>query len=140
MAGSSSQRRKRFAFSSNMRLRRRSQFRAVLSAGIRKSVGPLNVYARRNGLGRPRLGLAVSRRVGPAVFRNRVKRRVREAFRLLQHDLPRGYDLVVRARPHDLLTLAEYQRILFKAVRVLHRSWVNKADQPDSGSASSPSR
>lgn len=140
MAGSSSQGRKRFAFSGGMRLRRQSQFRAVLSAGIRQSVGPLNVYALPNELGRPRLGLAVSRRVGPAVFRNRVKRRVREAFRLLQHDLPRGYDLVVRARPHDLLTLAEYQRILFKAVRALHRSWTNKADQPDSGSASSPGR
>ncbi len=140
MAGSLSQRRKRFAFSGGMRLRRQSQFRAVLSAGIRKSVGPLNVYAFPNKLGRLRLGLAVSRRVGPAVFRNRVKRRVREAFRLLQHDLPRGYDLVVRARPHDLLTLAEYQRILFKAVGALHRSWTNKVDQPDSGSASSPSR
>ncbi len=140
MAGSSSRRSKRFAFSGDMRLRRRSQFRAVLSAGIRKSVGPLNVYALPNELGRPRLGLAVSRRVGPAVFRNRVKRRVREAFRLLQHDLPCGYDLVVRARPHDLLTLAEYQRILFNAVRALHRSWANKADQPDSGSASSPGR
>ncbi len=140
MAGSSSPRRKRFAFSGDMRLRRRSQFRAVLSAGIRKSVGPLNVYALPNELGRPRLGLVVPRRVGPAVLRNRVKRRVREAFRLLQHDLPRGYDLVVRARPHDLLTLAEYQRILFKALRALHRSWVNKADQPDSGSTSSLGR
>ncbi|MEE9129741.1 MAG: ribonuclease P protein component [Phycisphaerales bacterium] len=140
MADSSSPERKRFAFSGDMRLRRRSQFRVVLSAGIRKSIGPLNVYALPNELGRPRLGLAVSRRVGPAAFRNRVKRRVREAFRLLQHDLPCGYDLVVRARPHDLLTLAEYQRILFNAVRALHRSWANKADQPDSGSASSPGR
>ena len=58
MAGSLSQRRKRFAFSGGMRLRRQSQFRAVLSAGIRKSVGPLNVYAFPNKLGRLRLGLA----------------------------------------------------------------------------------
>lgn len=125
---------------SRMRLRRSSQFRAVLAGGIRHAVGPLNVYALPNELGRPRLGLAISRRVGPAVLRNRVKRRLREAFRLLQHDLPTGYDLVISARPHKMLTLAEYQSILSKAVRVLHRLWVDKTSQPDDPSAPSPSR
>ena len=114
-----------------MRLRRPSQFRAVLSGGVRKAVGPLNVYALPNKLGQPRLGLAVSRRVGRAVVRNRIKRRMREAFRLMQNDLPRGYDLVISARPHEMLTLAEYQHLLSKAVRVLHRSWTEKPSQSD---------
>lgn len=123
-----------------MRLRRPRQFRAVFTGGIRIATGPLNVYALRNELGRLRLGLAVSRRVGPAVVRNRIKRRMREAFRLLQHDLPCGYDLVVRARPHPVLTFAEYQRLLAKAVRQLHRSWTEKTSQSDDPSAPSPSR
>ena len=46
----------------------------------------------------PRLGLAVSRRVGNAVARNRVKRRVREWFRRTRSMLPRGADWVVIAR------------------------------------------
>jgi ribonuclease P protein component len=45
-----------------------------------------------------RLGLSVGRKVGNAVERNRWKRRIREAFRLLQHELPSGLDLVVRPR------------------------------------------
>ena len=47
----------------------------------------------------PRLGVVASRKVGPAVARNRAKRLVREAFRLNQALLPRGLDLVVIIRP-----------------------------------------
>jgi ribonuclease P protein component len=47
---------------------------------------------------RTRLGLAVSRRVGGAVVRNRVKRRVREWFRRSTAVLPEGFDVVVIAR------------------------------------------
>jgi ribonuclease P protein component len=51
------------------------------------------------GSGGSRLGLTVSRRVGNAVVRNRVKRRVREAFRTRRALAPAGRDLVVIARP-----------------------------------------
>lgn len=52
----------------------------------------------------PRLGVVASRKVGPAVVRNRCKRLVREAFRLNQATLPRGLDLVIIVRPgtHEL--------------------------------------
>jgi ribonuclease P protein component len=63
------------------------------------SDGVLIVYACENDRAHPRLGCSVSRKVGNAVVRNRYKRLFREAFRLSQHDLPPGVDLILIPRP-----------------------------------------
>jgi ribonuclease P protein component len=104
-------------------LRLPRQFEAAYAARVRESRGPLTVYALPNDLGHPRLGLSVSRKVGTAVRRNRIRRLLREAFRLMQHDFPRGYDLVIVVRPHEPLMLAEYQKLLAAAVFRLHQAW-----------------
>ena len=46
-----------------------------------------------------RLGVVASRRIGPAVMRNRAKRRLREAFRLNRHGFQGNMDVVLVARP-----------------------------------------
>ena len=53
----------------------------------------------REELGPTRVGIVVSRRVGNAVVRNRVRRRVREALRVLYPEIPPNFDVVVTARP-----------------------------------------
>ena len=58
-----------------------------------------SVHAFPNELGTPRLGLSVSRKVGNAVTRNAVRRRLREVFHATLSEIPGNWDLVVSARP-----------------------------------------
>ena len=103
---------KSYTFPKRMRLGGRGTFSAIFDRGVRNAKGPLLVVTAPNDVGHPRLGLSVPKRVGTAPKRNRIKRLVREAFRLMQHDFPGGYDVVVVLRPHETATLAEYQRLL----------------------------
>jgi ribonuclease P protein component len=112
-------------------LRLPSEFAAVYEAKTRESRGPLTVYAVPNRLSHPRLGMSVSRKVGTAVRRNRIRRLIRESFRLLQHDLPQGYDVVVVIRPHEPLILAEYQKILMAMFVRLHSTWSKRQPSPE---------
>ncbi|MFQ5590409.1 MAG: ribonuclease P protein component [Phycisphaerae bacterium] len=75
-------------------LRRRSDFARVYAAGIRAGDGRLVVYVAENGLAWSRLGLSVSKRLGEAVHRNYVRRRIREVFRTSKRDIPEGLDIV----------------------------------------------
>ncbi|HEX8912965.1 MAG TPA: ribonuclease P protein component [Humisphaera sp.] len=111
-----------------LHLRSKKDFDAVFDARTKESRGPLSVHARPNGLAFPRLGMSVSRKVGNAVKRNRIRRLIREAFRLMQHDWPAGYDLVTVVRPHGPLPLAEYQRILAGTVAKLHVTFTKRAE------------
>jgi ribonuclease P protein component len=84
-------------FGKEAHLRSRREFLAVQERGRKLHAGAYLVLALPNGLGRARLGITVSSRVGNAVVRNRVKRWVREAFRAVATELP-SMDVVVIAR------------------------------------------
>jgi ribonuclease P protein component len=86
--------------SSRGRLSRSAEFERVYRQGRSTANRHLVLYAFPNqSTERPRLGLSVSRKVGGAVERNRVKRLLREAFARAQDGLSPGQDLVVVARP-----------------------------------------
>ena len=121
---------RRFTFPRSRRLSGKLNFAAAYESGMRESRGPLTVFARPNDLPHPRLGQSVSRRVGTAVRRSAIKRKLREAFRLMQHDVIRGYDLVIVVRPHEPLRLAEYQKLLSALVVKLHGTWAKREKRP----------
>lgn len=58
----------------------------------------LVLYARRNHLQENRVGITVGKKLGHAVVRNRVRRRLREVYRLNEHRFAPGWDIVVVAR------------------------------------------
>jgi ribonuclease P protein component len=73
------------------------QYEKVYSHGTSRTSGPVVLKVMPNGLDISRYGISVSRRVGNAVTRNHVKRRLRELLRVIA--LKPGWDLVFIARP-----------------------------------------
>ena len=86
----------RFPKREHLRLRR--DFARVLSGKYKAADAVLVVYAVRNDLTFSRIGISVSKRIGNAVRRHYVKRRIREAFRKNKADLPGGLDIVSVAK------------------------------------------
>ena len=87
--------------------------------------GNLVLYARKNNTATNRVGVTVGKKLGKAVIRNRVRRRLREIYRLNEHRFTPGWDIVVVARSrsigadfgkltHSYLSLAEKAGILVK--------------------------
>ncbi|GAA4092847.1 ribonuclease P protein component [Zhongshania borealis] len=88
-----------FQFEKTLRLLNASEYQAVFDESrLKVSSAEILFLARKNDLDRPRLGLVIAKKnVRLSVQRNRVKRNVRETFRLCQHKL-QGIDVIVLAR------------------------------------------
>ena len=90
-------------------LKKNSDFRRLYSKG-KSTVTPfMVVYCRRNGLDHNRVGYTVSTKLGHAVVRNRVRRRLREIYRLNSSQLKTGWDIVIVARSRCIE--AEYAKM-----------------------------
>lgn len=122
--------RPRYSFPRSRRLTNARQYQAVYDARVSVRTGPLLVHGRPNQLEHCRLGLAIGKRAGNAVTRNRIKRLLRESFRLTQHDLyaaAGAYDLIISVRQHEPLQRGAYENLLLDAVRRLDGIWTKRA-------------
>lgn len=98
-----------FRLTPQMHLRRAQDFERVYGSGVRSGDDHLLVFVHSNHLNVIRAGVSVSRKHGSAVHRNVKRRRLKEAFRLLQHELPSGLDLILIPRQRDDSALVDYQ-------------------------------
>lgn len=108
------------------RVRSKLDFAAVYERGLRIGDACLSLIALSNNESRTRLGLAVSKRCGNSVRRNRLKRRLREAFRLSQAELPTGLDLVIQPRADTPIHLAALRQSLISLAKRAAKKWASR--------------
>ena len=105
------------------RLRRPDQFQRVRRTGRSWGTPLLTLNAAASRRRVSRCGFVVSKRVGKAVDRNRARRRVREAVRLIYDRIAPGWDLVFILRSSDLATV-EFVRVQALVEQLLRRAGV----------------
>ncbi|HEV2176631.1 MAG TPA: ribonuclease P protein component [Terriglobia bacterium] len=87
------------SFPKRVRLLRRDEYRRVYDEGRRRSAPLCTAFFLSNGLAQTRLGITVPRAIGNACARNRIRRRLREVFRLHRAAICSGWDVVLNPRP-----------------------------------------
>ncbi|MGD9855041.1 MAG: ribonuclease P protein component [Planctomycetaceae bacterium] len=110
-----------FSFPKSKRLRRAADFDRVYARKARAGDPALLIFADSNPEGETRIGLSVSKKHGNAVRRQRIKRLLREAFRLEQHNVPAGLDLILIPRVDSGAALSDYRSSLLRLSRRLSR-------------------
>ena len=120
------------------RITRRAEYSACYDGGERRYTKYFVVFARSSGMaGNWRLGLAVTKKCGNAVARNRIKRVLRSFFRLHQHEMP-CVDIVVTPKKHlraEKFCLALAEAELLPLLGELSALAVAGAPASDSGDA-----
>ena len=86
----------------------------------------LVLYARKNRTGTNRVGITVSKKLGHAVVRNRVRRRLREVYRLNESSFQPGWDIVVVARSRCIS--ASFQEIVNAYLTLAHKAGILRPD------------
>lgn len=82
----------------NESLRNNRDFRKVYDKGKSFANKYLVMFYTKNNLNYNRVGFSISKKLGKAVVRNKVKRRMKESYRLNSHRFKKGYDIVFLAR------------------------------------------
>lgn len=101
-------------------LKQNHVFRRLYAKGKNQVTPHLALYARSNGTKGSRLGITAGTKLGNAVTRNRVRRRLREIYRTNEFRLRPGYDLVVVARVRAVYArYDELERSFLKAAKAL---------------------
>ena len=122
------------SFPKTAQLRSSTNFERVYALKCKAADGVLLLFLAVNDVAVTRIGLSVSKKHGGAVVRNRLKRLLREAFRLERLSLPDGLDLIAIPLAADRASLAAYRTSITGLVRRL----VKRLDQPPRSPKATP--
>jgi ribonuclease P protein component len=100
------------------RLVRRAEYDAVYREGRRRSSREFTLFVRPNGLEVSRFGWSIKKALGNAVRRNRIRRRLREIFRLHRPEIASGWDIVVH--PRTTVATAEFPALAQELVKLVN--------------------
>lgn len=114
----------RFKFRRAQRIRSSEDFDRIFKRRCAAHSQAMGLYVDANDLDFARLGIRIGRRAGKAAMRVRSRRRVREAFRRIQHQLP-AMDYIVVIRSTDL-TAVEYESNLIELATKANRKHARK--------------
>ena len=107
-------------------LKKNYEFRRLYSKGTSSATPCLAFYCRKTRNPNNRIGFTVSNKVGNAVTRNRIRRRLREIYRLHECEFQSGYDMVVVARMRA--SGADYHRLERDFLRSADRLGLRKSE------------
>lgn len=97
-------------------MKKNHEFRRLYAKGKSAATPSLVVYFRRTNRDYNQLGITVSTKIGNAVCRNHIRRRLREIYRLNEHRLQRGLDIVIVARAKSrYVSYAELEKAFLSA-------------------------
>jgi ribonuclease P protein component len=106
-----------FRFTRNERITQPQDFRKVMKLGNRFASRNLVLFMQKSGRTSHRLGIVVKKEIGPATYRNRMKRYIREFFRLHKHQIKSSYDIILMAKKG--CTINRYQEVEEELKRLL---------------------
>ncbi|SHI23708.1 ribonuclease P protein component [Ferrimonas marina] len=112
----------RYTFGRELRLLTPGDFKSVFANPVRAASPQLTLLACTNGKDHPRVGLTVAKKhVKKACQRNRIKRVIRDSFRLQQHQLPNVDIVVIAKKGVDEMDNADLHKLADKLWRKLSR-------------------
>ena len=101
-------------------LKKNYEFKAVLTKGQYYKGRGIDVYIRKNNQSQNRIGIAVSVKIAKAVKRNRIKRLIRENYRLIEKDLVTGNNIIFvwkKRVPIEFATFCHIKTDMIKALK-----------------------
>ena len=92
-------------------LKKNYEFKVVLVKGKSYYGKVLKVNIKSNGRDRNRIGIAIQKKIGKAVVRNKIKRWIREAYRKIEPQLEQGYDIIFLCKNKESVERMDFTTI-----------------------------